>query len=554
MGRPQEQMKQDLKEQLAVTDSRIYYDKTEFTDYRLPINSPGQDLTQRDVVRAVVEDVIKREGFSYQGGQDLERFVDKLFEKAKAGGYPVIDWDYDNKTKGGRSYLDPDQPARRGTNIESADGKKYEGYNIGVGALLQADIGNAISDVIDEKRATRYQDMKGSIKELNELAAKLDKVAEYANDHTLHGFTQIYSPLLDNAGKTSQTLKDYLRNQDYMKEADPMQALRDKVQSEYKILDLTHPNARAQKPEEIVAQMTGLNDNFKKQGEYMLKAISYLPGGGSTIAKVIGAGLEGREIFNEVASGKVTLQQAVEKRAEKAATELVADQIGKVFGGGGGKGGSDNIGVEKMKEFVSGAASDYVKESAKLYQKGAGADEYKTALADVLINNFAKTVGGSVKSIAGDDESTKKILDAAVKLGIEEPVKKLLEEAKKSELKPVSSLPQSTVDGVKDLKLAKVSTEDEVFKVAGALQASANRENVDVRKVTATKDGLNVVGFDADPWTNPGYNRTSPVNIDGSLAQTREQIAANVESSSRERQLGNTTSVEQEQIRKPLTV
>ncbi len=547
MGKSKEEMEKDLQQQLAVSDVRIDYEATDYDGYELPIQSTGKNLTQREVVTAIVEDAIRRNQFPHQGGMDLEQIVDKLFEQAKKNGVPVIDWDSDNKTKTGRSYIEPDQYAPRGTKLKAEDGTFYEGYTVRVSPKLQAEIGNTILDAIGEKVVTRHEDMKKSIMELNELTAKLDKVAEYANDHTLHGLTQVYSPLLDNAGKNSQALKEYLRNQDYLKADDPMQALRDKVASEYKIFDNTHHNARNQKPDEIVARMTELSEHFKQQGEYMIQVISWLPGGGSGVAKIIGIGLEGREIFNEIASGKVTTQQAIEKRVEKVATDLLAGQIGKALGGGGGGTASDNIGVDKVKEFVSGVATEYLKKSVELYKKGAGADEYKTALADTLITNFAKTVGGSIKSIAGDDDAVKKLLDVAVKLGIEDQVKKVLDNAKKTENKETSALPQPLVDGVRDLKLAKVASEDDTFKVAGSLLATANREDVTVRRVAVTNDGQNVVGFDADPATNPGYKRTSPVNIDASLSQSREDVVASVDNSNRERERVNASVVQQPQ-------
>lgn len=528
MGTPADQMPKPSQDSLAVSDVRVEHSKEDFEKYDLPMRSDGRDMSQREIVRAVVADAIEKRGFTYRSDKQIDEVVDSLFNKAREAKFPVVDWDRDNIGKSGHAFIEPDVVEPRGKRLDAGDKTTYEGYKVRVGPELQADIGNAIEDSIDVQRQSRYKEMKTNVDELRALTEKLDKVAEYSNDHTLHGLTAVYSPLLNNAKGNSEAIKEYIKNQSFLDATDPLDALRNKVADGYEIFKDTNPNARSETGEQIVARMSGLNEQFKQQGEYMTTAISYLPGGGSALAKGIGVILEGREVFNEVASGKVTLQQAVEKRAEKVAIDLVAGTIGKAFGGGKV---SDNIGVEKMKEFVSGTASDYIKESAKLYKKGAGADEYKTALADTLLKNFAKTAGGSIKSIAGDDEGMKKVMEAAVKLGIEEPVKKALEAAKKSETKEVSSLvPQKTVDGVRDLKLPTVSTDADVNKVAGTLQATANRENVAVEKVVASNDQANVFGMNGDP-NRPGFVRTSAVNVAEALRQDQAQVNADVQRS-----------------------
>lgn len=496
-------------------------------DYKPDVLKPDRDLTDKQLFAYMCSDILEKEGITLTQGR-FEKLVDDQIEAQEKGKVPLI-----------KPPMTGDIRERSWYSDEASN--KYLGYEISISPALQEEVSNRGIDLRNEQ--LNSPEMKAYHAETLEargdaekLLAKLEKVAEYSRDHDLHGLTQIFDKQMRESGSRATSLKEFLNTQPPPQLSD----IQKRVDAGYEFLNIK--GARDKDPNQIVAVFEGLDRGFKDAGEKLQTAVSFLPGGGTALAKGIGLGLEVREIWNEVHSGKVTLEQAIEKRLEKQAVDLVTGKLGKAIGGGNV---SDNPGVQKMKEFVAGSASDYGKAAVELYKKGAGADEYKTKLADVLVTNFVKTAGGSIKSISGDDEKVKQLMDAAVKYGIEEPVKKALENAKNAEKRDVSSLvPQQTVDGVRDLKLPQVETQDNLYALAGNVQATATRENVSPEKFVATEDKTKVFVVSGDPTQGGSYHRSSPIDVKSSIAQSTDEVVANLNRANQEATQANTPALD----------
>lgn len=491
MSRPTEKMRDDD----GIDRFAVY-----FFDYRPDELKPNRDLTDEQLFAYMCEDILKQQGIILTQ-ERFDRLVKEQIQAQNELASPLIKPPMNGDVRVRSQYTDPEGNTYLGYRIEMSTQLQEEVYNRGM-ALRKEQLNSPEMEAHRAKKLEAY-------KEADELLTKLEKVAEYSKDHDLHGLTKIFDKQMRESGSRADSLREFLNAQP----PPTLAAIEKRVEEGYEFLNIK--GAREKNPEQIVAVFENLDKGFKEVGEKMKTFVSYLPGGGSALAKGIDLGLEGRDIWNEVQSGKSTFGQAIDKRIDKIVVDLVANKIGKAFGGSEV---SDNVGVQRMREFTSGVASDYLKKATELYRKGAGADEYKTALADTLINNFVKTTGGSIKSLAGDDEALKKVMDAATKLGLEEPVKKLLEKAKETETKSVSTVsqlsPRSESSSSENVALAGLSKTnnavplpltDKMAEMIGKSGVFDRPLNIDGRPVTIITDRPSSDG----PYQSPPSNNLS---------------------------------------------